>query len=89
MRNPDFFILFFKRTKKNYIFGKTKPINQTMKQITIEEINAVLKGTIVGAITTKITAPEQLEAANETEISFIGNKKYEKFWQHQKLVSQL
>ena len=51
-----------------------------MKQITIEEINAVLKGTIVGAITTKITAPEQLEAANETEISFIGNKKYEKFW---------
>lgn len=51
-----------------------------MKQFTIEEINEVLKGTIVGSITTKITAPEQLEAANETEISFIGNKKYEKFW---------
>lgn len=51
-----------------------------MKQITIEEINAVLKGTIVGSTQTKITAPEQLEAANETEISFIGNKKYEKFW---------
>ena len=42
-----------------------------MKQISIEEINEVLKGTIVGSITTKITAPEQLEAANETEISFI------------------
>ena len=80
MRNPDFFILFSKRIKKNYIFGKTKPINQPMKQITIEEINAVLKGTIVGAITTKITAPEQLEVANGTEISFIGNKKYEKLW---------
>ena len=51
-----------------------------MKQFTIEEINEVLKGTIVGSITTKITAPEQLEAANETEISFIGNKKYEKFY---------
>ena len=51
-----------------------------MKQFTIEEINEVLKGTIVGSITTKITAPEQLEVANETEISFIGNKKYEKFW---------
>ena len=51
-----------------------------MKQFTIEEINDVLKGTIVGSITTKITAPEQLEVANETEISFIGNKKYEKFW---------
>ena len=51
-----------------------------MKQFTIEEINEVLNGTIVGSITTKITAPEQLEVANETEISFIGNKKYEKFW---------
>ena len=51
-----------------------------MKQISIEEINEVLKGTIVGLITTKITAPEQLEVAKETEISFIGNKKYEKLW---------
>ena len=51
-----------------------------MKQISIEEINEVLKGTIVGLITTKITAPEQLEVANESEISFIGNKKYEKLW---------
>lgn len=51
-----------------------------MKQFTIEEINEILNGTIVGSITTKITAPEQLEVANETEISFIGNKKYEKFW---------
>ncbi|TXI62272.1 MAG: UDP-3-O-(3-hydroxymyristoyl)glucosamine N-acyltransferase [Flavobacterium sp.] len=51
-----------------------------MKQFTIEEINEILKGTIVGSITTKITAPEQLEVANETEISFIGNKKYEKLW---------
>ena len=51
-----------------------------MKQLTIEQINEVLKGTIVGTTTTKITAPEQLELAGETEISFIGNKKYEKFW---------
>ena len=49
-----------------------------MKQFTIEEINDVLNGTIVGSTTTKITAPEQVEAASETEISFIGNKKYEK-----------
>ena len=30
--------------------------------------------------TQKITAPEQLGLATNTEISFIGNKKYEKFW---------
>ena len=51
-----------------------------MKSYTIQEINEVLKGEIVGNTFNSITAPEQLEAANESEISFIGNKKYEKFW---------
>jgi UDP-3-O-[3-hydroxymyristoyl] glucosamine N-acyltransferase len=60
-----------------------------MKQITIEEINNVVKGTIVGCTATKITAPEQLEAANETEISFIGNKKYEKLWSTSKACAAI
>src|SRR6478609_11222698 len=51
-----------------------------MKTYSIQEINHILKGEIVGNTTTSITAPEQLEAATTTEISFIGNKKYEKFW---------
>ena len=51
-----------------------------MKSLSINEINDVLQGEIVGTTCHKITAPEQLEAATETEISFIGNKKYEKFW---------
>ena len=51
-----------------------------MKTYTIQEINQVLKGEIVGHTNTQITAPEQLEEAKATEISFIGNKKYEKFW---------
>ena len=51
-----------------------------MKSYSLEEINEILKGNIVGSIPQKITAPEQLEVASETEISFIGNKKYEKFW---------
>lgn len=51
-----------------------------MKTYSIEEINQVLKGEIVGHTNTQITAPEQLEEAKATEISFIGNKKYEKFW---------
>jgi len=52
-----------------------------MKKYTIQEINAVLNGVIVGETTHAITAPEQLDLASETEISFIGNKKYEKFWE--------
>ena len=51
-----------------------------MKSYTIQEINEILKGEIIGNTFQKITAPEQLEAANESEISFIGNKKYEKLW---------
>lgn len=55
-----------------------------MKSFSIEEINAVLQGTLVGATTHKIIAPEQLCAASENEISFIGNKKYEKLWETSK-----
>ncbi len=51
-----------------------------MTSFTIEEINTVLHGEIVGTTSCKITAPEQLADASPTEISFIGNKKYEKYW---------
>lgn len=51
-----------------------------MKSYSILEINEVLKGVILGETKQNITAPEQLEVATSTEISFIGNKKYEKFW---------
>lgn len=55
-----------------------------MTSFTIQEINDVLHGEIVGLTSCRITAPEQLDAALETEISFIGNKKYEKFWETSK-----
>jgi UDP-3-O-[3-hydroxymyristoyl] glucosamine N-acyltransferase len=51
-----------------------------MKNLTIQEINTILNGEIIGNTTHSITAPEQLDLAKETEISFIGNKKYEKYW---------
>ena len=55
-----------------------------MKSFLLTEINAILKGEIVGNCTVKISAPEQLESASETEITFIGHKKYEKLWQTSK-----
>ena len=51
-----------------------------MKTFSIQEINAVVQGEIVGNTSTSISAPKQLENATDTEISFIGNKKYEKLW---------
>lgn len=55
-----------------------------MKYYSIQEINEVLEGSIVGDTSQKITAPEQLELASTSEISFIGNKKYQKFWETSK-----
>ncbi len=51
-----------------------------MKSYSIEEINEKLKGTIVGHTTQLITGPEHLELANHQQITFIGNRKYIKFW---------
>jgi UDP-3-O-[3-hydroxymyristoyl] glucosamine N-acyltransferase len=51
-----------------------------MKSFSLSQINEILKGEIVGNTIQKITAPEQIETASDTEITFIGNKKYEKFW---------
>ena len=60
-----------------------------MKNYSIEYINNIVKGTIIGQTTFSITAPEQLELAKETEISFIGNKKYEKLWQNSKACAAI
>lgn len=51
-----------------------------MKTYSVQEINTILNGTLVGSTSHQISAPEQLENASKTEISFIGNKKYEKLW---------
>lgn len=60
-----------------------------MKSYSIQEINDILKGTIVGYTSQNITAPEQLELASSSEISFIGNKKYEKLWENSKACAAI
>ena len=51
-----------------------------MKKYSILEINEVLNGIIIGDKTLQLESPEQLERATANQISFIGHKKYEKFW---------
>jgi UDP-3-O-[3-hydroxymyristoyl] glucosamine N-acyltransferase len=55
-----------------------------MKAYSLNEINEVLNGIIVGSTLKKIKAAEQLEKAEEWQISFIGNKKYERLWENSK-----
>ncbi|MFP9098068.1 UDP-3-O-(3-hydroxymyristoyl)glucosamine N-acyltransferase [Flavobacterium sp. RHBU_24] len=51
-----------------------------MKSYSARHICELLKGELVGDTTVAITAPEQIERAKEGQVTFIGNKKYEKLW---------
>ena len=50
----------------------------------LEEINQVIKGVVVGFTAQKIVAPQQLELAKANEITFIGTKKFERFCKESK-----
>ncbi len=60
-----------------------------MKSFSIEEINASLKGILVGTTAQTITSPEQLELANNNQITFIGNRKYIKYWETSKACAAI
>jgi UDP-3-O-[3-hydroxymyristoyl] glucosamine N-acyltransferase len=53
-----------------------------MKSFSIAEINSVLKGEILGETSAVINGPEQLEKAQEGDITFIGNRKYARIWEN-------
>ena len=55
-----------------------------MKLYSIEEINAVLNGEIVGSTNQKISGPEELKKASVDQISFIGSRKYVHLWKTSK-----
>lgn len=55
-----------------------------MRSYSIEEINELLKGVIIGSTIEKIKSAEQLDKAVVGQISFIGNKRYESLWNNSK-----
>lgn len=55
-----------------------------MKSFTIKEINALLKGELIGDTNSTITGTEELKRANKNQISIIGSSKYEKEWEPSK-----
>jgi UDP-3-O-[3-hydroxymyristoyl] glucosamine N-acyltransferase len=60
-----------------------------MKSFTIQQINEKIKGVIAGNTTQSITGPEQLELANDNQISFIGNRKYIRLWQNSRACAAI
>ncbi|MGL4581834.1 MAG: UDP-3-O-(3-hydroxymyristoyl)glucosamine N-acyltransferase, partial [Flavobacterium sp.] len=55
-----------------------------MRSYSLNELNDVLNGTVIGSTLKQIKAAEQLEKAEDWQISFIGNKKYERLWNDSK-----
>lgn len=55
-----------------------------MKKYTVEEIAQKVNGILIGDNSILITSPEQIELAEEGQITFIGNKKYAKLWETSK-----
>jgi UDP-3-O-[3-hydroxymyristoyl] glucosamine N-acyltransferase len=53
-----------------------------MKSYNLSQINALIKGEVIGDTSNDIDAPEQIELASKNQITFIGSKKYEKLWEH-------
>lgn len=60
-----------------------------MTPYSISEINDILQGELIGYTDRKIEGPEELKKANNNQITFIGSKKYEKFWADSKACAAL
>ena len=60
-----------------------------MKSFTIKEINEILKGELVGDTGQQITGPEQLEKADNNQITFIVRTKYIRLWKKSKACAAI
>lgn len=60
-----------------------------MKSFTIQEINQILKGNLIGNTNQNITGPEQLEKASNKHITFIGSTKYVPLWKNSKACAAI
>ena len=60
-----------------------------MTSYTIQEINNLLKGELIGNTTQPIEGPEQLQNAKKQHITFIGSHKYVKYWADSKASAVL
>lgn len=60
-----------------------------MASFSISEINKIVKGELIGNTDQRIEGPEEIQKAGRSHITFIGNKKYEKFWPESKAAAAL
>lgn len=55
-----------------------------MKSLTVAEINELLQGELIGAYSEPIIGAEQLDRAQNQQITFISSNKYARYWESSK-----
>ncbi len=60
-----------------------------MKSFTIQEINAILGGELVGNTDQKILGLEEIDRAGNSQITFIGSRKYAQKWENSKAAAAI
>jgi len=55
-----------------------------MKSFSIQDINAIINGEILGETSHKISGLEHIKKANENQATFIGNRKFASLWKDSK-----
>jgi len=60
-----------------------------MKSFSIQEINAIVKGSVEGNTTHRINGAEQINLAGPHHITFIGNRNYAPLWKESKASAAL
>ena len=55
-----------------------------MKSFSVQDINAIINGEVIGETTNEITGLEQIKKANENQATFIGNRKFAALWKDSK-----
>jgi len=60
-----------------------------MKSYTIQEINDILQGELIGNTSQNIDGPEQLQSAKNNHITFIGSRKYVSQWENSKACAAI
>ena len=55
-----------------------------MASYSLNEINDIVKGELIGTTTHKIEGPEEIKKASNNQITFIGSSKYAKYWEDSK-----
>jgi len=60
-----------------------------MKSFTIQEINAILEGTLIGNTDQKITGLGEIKEATNEQLTFIGSSKYVRLWDESKACAAI